>query len=502
MFPTLNFKDNLSNRHNCPKTEGTPSRRGALVFAILILWVSIGVGHAASPGNDDQQVSEGITRLPGILGNNMVLQCDTLVNIWGWDKPDIKIELKSSWGEAVETVSDDAGSWKASIQTPEAGGPYELTIVGTDTIHLSNILMGEVWLCSGQSNMEMPLKGFSSQPIVNSQEELLNADKPEIRFFIVERNRSHVPELDVTGRWEICTPDSIRDFSAVGYFFGRKLLDNLDVPIGLIGSYWGGTVIEAWTDRNFLESRFTEVDLLGPATNPGWGTLYNGMIHPIVSYTIRGTIWYQGETNRFAPEPYERLLPAMIEDWRRKWNQGDFPFYYVQIAPYQYDGCKNIGTALLRESQLKASSLIENAGMVVSLDYGNCKCIHPFEKRPIGERLAYWALKNQYGFSFLQTKGPELKEMRVEGNQAILSFDNALNGIISRFEQLDEFEIAGANKIFYPATAFVNGDSTLTVSAPEVADPVAVRYAFRNCPKATLFNTEGLPASSFRTDDW
>jgi sialate O-acetylesterase len=457
----------------------------------------------ASWGQAGERAAESeFTRLAGIFGDNMVLQREARVNVWGWDMPETRIQLSASWGQTAVATADETGYWKAVIATAEAGGPHVLTIEGTDTVHLRNILLGEVWLASGQSNMEMPMRGFGNQPITDSQRELLNAHKPMIRIFRVDRNRSEVPVRDVRGTWQVGAPETIKEFSAVAYFFADTLLAQLDVPIGVIGSYWGGTVIEAWMSEPVLAGNFADEELFKPGRQPGRSTLYNGMIHPLIPFTKKGAIWYQGESNRNRPQFYRRLFAAMVESWRAEWQQGDFPFYYVQISPYNYDGGNAVGTALLREAQLQALDDIPNAGMVVSLDHGNCICIHPFDKRPIGERLAYWALKHQYGFDFLQAAGPILGEMKIEGNQAILSFDNAPSGIISRYARLDEFQVAGSNRIFYPATAFVNRDGTLTVMAPEVNEPVAVRYAFRNCPEATLFNTEGLPASSFRTDDW
>ena len=472
-----------------------PSRlRLALPFLAAILAL-VGLAQA-QPGG------AGPTRLAGIFGDNMVLQREARVNVWGWDAPGTRIQLSSSWGATAEATADESGYWKAVLETAEAGGPHVLTVEGVDTVHVRNILLGEVWLASGQSNMEMPMRGFGNQPITDSQRELLNANKPMIRTFRVERTRSDEPARELNGTWHVSSPATLKEFSAVAYFFADTLLGQLDVPIGMIGSYWGGTVIEAWMKEEVLAGNFADEELHTPGRQPGRSTLYNGMIHPLIPFTIKGVIWYQGESNRHRPQYYRRLLAAMVESWRTEWRQGDFPFYYVQISPYDYDGRHAVGTALLREAQLQALDDIPNAGMVVSLDYGNCLCIHPFDKRPIGERLAYWALKHQYGFDFLQAAGPVLREMTIEGNQAILSFDNAPNGIISRYERLDEFQIAGSNRIFSPATAFVNRNGTLTVMAPEVTEPVAVRYAFRNCPQATLFNTEGLPASSFRTDDW
>lgn len=471
---------------------------GAACLSWAVVLVANPLVAQIAPETDGQPA----TRLAAIFGDNMVLQSDTNASIWGWDEPGQEIELVPSWGASVRVTTDETGAWRAALATPAAGGPHSMQVQGSSTHQFNNILMGEVWLCSGQSNMEMPMKGFSNQPIVDSQEELLKANKPEIRFFKVARKRSDSPQSEIEGSWQVCTPESIRDFSAVGYFFGDMLQQQLNVPVGLIGSYWGGTVIEAWMDSASLAEGFKEEELRKPGSQPRGSSLYNGMIHPLIPYTIKGVIWYQAESNRSAPQFYQRLLSAMVASWRSLWQQGEFPFYYVQVSPFAYDGAEAVGTALLREAQLKAAEVIPNAGMVVSLDHGNCECIHPFNKKPIGERLAYWALKHQYGYGFLQAEGPTLKEMVIEGNQAVLSFDNAPNGLISRYARLDEFEISGENRNFFPATAYVNANGTVTVSAPEVSKPVAVRYAFRNCPEATLFNTEGLPASSFRTDDW
>lgn len=471
-------------------------RKAHLLCGWLLAVALLAPAAAGVPG------SPGVTRLAAIFGDNMVLQRDARVNVWGWDAPGTRIQLTSTWGGVATATADASGSWKAVLPTAEAGGPHVLTVEGSDTISVGNILLGEVWLASGQSNMEMPMRGFGNQPVTDSQRALLKARQPLIRIFRVGRNRSDEPETELVGTWQVGAPETIKEFSAVAYFFADTLHQQLDVPIGMIGSYWGGTVIEAWMSEQILADNFSDEELHTPGRQPGRSTLYNAMIHPLIPFTLKGVLWYQGESNRNRPHVYRRLLTAMVENWRAEWGQGDFSFYYVQISPFAYEGDHAIGTALLREAQLQALGDIPNAGMVVSLDVGNCLCIHPFDKRPIGERLAYWALKHDYGFAFLQAAGPVLREMTIEGNQAILSFDHAPNGLIFRYAQLGEFQIAGSNRTFFPALAFVNRNGTLTVMAPEVTEPVAVRYAFRNCPEATLFNTEGLPASSFRTDDW
>jgi len=468
------------------------------LLLVLLITGNLVFGHHAAATED-----AGTTKLPSIFGNNMVLQREAVVKVWGWDKPGTEVVLAPSWGSEVKARANDSGYWEAGIQTLGAGGPYELLIQGSDQIKYDNILFGEVWLCSGQSNMEMPVKGFPNQPIVNSREEILKADKPEIRFFIVPRQSTAHRHTDLTGEWIVCSPEFIGEFSAVGYFFGSELYENLDVPIGLIGSYWGGTSAEIWTDTDVLKANFADKDLASPPEDhPQPGSLYKEMIHPIIPFTIKGAIWYQGESNRSRSHLYDKLFSAMVEDWRLKWGQGDFPFYFVQIAPFKYDGADKISSALLREAQLKASQSIPNSGMVVSLDHGNFDIIHPFNKKPIGDRLAYWALNKQYGYDYLLPEGPVYKEMKIEGNTATLFFDNIPNGLIYMKAELDEFEMAGSDKVFHPAKAVVTRESTVQVSSPEVDEPVAVRYAFRNYPKATLLNTEGLPASSFRTDDW
>ena len=476
-------------------------KRARIVHALpLILLLPVCLIFCGSAAADEET---GTTRLPAIFGNNMVLQREAVVKVWGWDKPGAEIVLTPSWGPEVKTVANGSGYWEAGIQTVGAGGSHKLLVKGTDKIEFDNILFGEVWLCSGQSNMEMPVKGFLGQPIVNSYEEILGADKPGIRFFIVERQSTDVPQTDVKGKWIVCRPESIGEFSAVGYFFGSKLHEYLDVPVGLIGSYWGGTSIEVWTDLDTLKANYSDSDFAKNREDRPWpGSLYNGMIHPIIPYTIKGAIWYQGESNRSRANVYDKYLATMVEDWRRKWGQGSFPFYFVQIAPFKYDGADKTSSALLREAQMKASRTIDNCGMVVSLDHGNYDIIHPFNKKPIGERLAYWALGKQYGYDFLQVEGPVFKEMKIEGNTATLQFENVANGVIYMNANLEEFQIAGSDRLFHPAQAVVSKEGAVAVSSAEVAEPVAVRYAFRNFPQATLFNVEGFPASSFRTDDW
>lgn len=646
--------------------------------------------------------------IPSVFSDNMVLQQNTEANFWGKANANATIIISSTWGNTVKTKVKSDGTFIIKLKTPAAGGPYQVSIKTNDTtIIFKNVLIGEVWLCSGQSNMEMPLMGWLPNDFVSySEEEINNAINNNIRLFTVARAVSNIKEFNCIGSWEELTPQTAASFSATAYFFGKKLYDELKVPIGLIHSSWGGTPAEAWTSNkylkslkdfdevlndienskeeliqykswlsshpiinlgndksaskwenlsfedtvcssiNFNDSKWKEMNLpiqwestevgnfdgiiwfrkkikipdswknedlilnLGPVDdmdktyvngilvgsyeregfwqkdrvykvpkelvqsselviavrvidNQGgggiWGTdeklnihpinsnevislsgnwkylpvaeyreqklyvfgvskndfyqkpkmtveisaytpttLYNAMIHPLIPYTIKGAIWYQGESNTGNPKQYTKLFPLMIKNWREDWQLGDFPFYFVQIAPYNYGDQTH--SELLREAQLKTLA-VKNTGMVVTLDIGNPQNVHPANKKDVGERLALWALAKDYdkknSFS-----GPIYKAMKIDHDKIILTFDYAKNGlVIKELNGENNFLIAGEDKIFRKAKVNVEGNK-LIISNDEVKNPVAVRYAFSNTSEATLFNKEGLPASSFRTDDW
>lgn len=445
----------------------------------------------------------GQTQLPGFFSNNMVLQQKEKVSIWGQDLPNTHIRLSGSWGEKATTQSNEEGKWKAQIPTPEAGGPYTLQVTGSQKIILSNVMIGEVWLCSGQSNMRMPVEGFINQPVNNSNEAILDSKNHQIRLFHIKRNASIQPLRDVKGQWTLANPSTVKDFSATAYFFGRKLEESLDVPIGLIHTSWGASRIEAWMGARTL-SDFPTVQI--PRRIPMSKKqkeptlLYNAMLHPFVGYNLKGVIWYQGESNRAEAQKYKKLFPAMIRSWRDQWQQGKFPFYFVQIAPFNY---KKVNSAFLREAQLHTMKTTENTGMAVTLDIAQCNRIHPKEKQKVGERLAYWALSKNYGMNGIAFSGPVYKKMEKTSNGRIkVTFDHATNGLSGFGKKLKGFEIAGEDRVFHPARARINRDKTLSVWSDTVENPVAVRYGFKNCAEATLFNVSGLPASSFRTDEW
>ena len=452
-------------------------------------------------------------KLGSLFTDNMVLQQKADVPLWGWSDAGKNIKVKTSWNsKSYSAKADASGKWLVKVATPTAGGPYEITISDGKAIKLKNVLIGEVWICGGQSNMEMPMKGFKGQPILGSNDAILKSKNSKIRVYTVPR--SSITELQQNSKpsaWKEANPENISNFSATGYYFGRLLNEMLDVPVGLINVSFSGSFVEAWMSPENLR-QFPEVKIPAKgdtikAVSRTPTTLFNGMLYPITGYRIKGAIFYQGESNYERPDRYEEMFPAMVKEWRSLWKQGDFPFYYVQIAPYNYaqlppynKGGK-FNSAYLRDAQRKSQTKISNSAMAVVLDIGEENMIHPANKEAGGKRLALLALANTYGLKGFGFASPMYKSMSVKGNVAIVSFDNASNGLTSFSKELQNFEIAGADKLFHPAKASLNG-SSVSVSSSLVKEPVAVRYAFKDFVVADLFSTEGLPASSFRTDDW
>ncbi len=654
----------------------TPRRAG--LGAVSVLFLAL----VATPP------SLAEVRLPAVIDSNMVLQRQTQAPLWGWADPGEAVQVQASWADQpLETVADEAGHWMVLLDTPDAGGPHEIEISGENDLVLSNVLIGEVWVCSGQSNMEWPMRKTD-----RAQQEIAAADYPDIRLFQVTRAVSTTPRDDCEGTWVECAPESVPEFSAVAYFFGRELHGELDIPIGLIHTSWGGTLCEAWTSEETLatkpyfaqalkqieilrqdpeslggdlpaqrqkwwaavaandpgsaaEGGFTGAEfddsawpaltqpsnwqgtdlanidgvvwfrksvalpaawaeqeltlnlspiddmdtvyfngtriggiedigswnrprsytvpgnlvhagansiavrvvdtgglggMTGPAdamhlhptadasrrislagdwryqqglllkrlpafpTRPAFHAnsptaLFNGMLAPIIPFGMKGAIWYQGESNRGRAYQYRELLPAMIADWRSHWGQGDFPFYYVQIAPFLY-GSDEGEAAELREAQLLTLPT-PNTGMAVTMDIGNPRDIHPTNKQDVGHRLALWALAKDYGFTDLVYSGPLYKNCRLEPKGLRLYFDHVGSGLMCDGADLTHFQIAGPDRKFVPAQAEIQGD-TVFVWSEAVRKPVAVRYGWGAADEPNLFNQEGLPASSFRTDDW
>ncbi|CAZ97658.1 sialate O-acetylesterase [Zobellia galactanivorans] len=450
-------------------------------------------------------VAKAEIKLPALFGDHMVLQQQSNTSIWGSASPGHLVEIKTSWDDKTyKTHADLRGDWRLKIRTPAAGGPYSITISDERTLTLSDVLIGEVWLCSGQSNMFMTLKGNINQPVLGSNKAIATSTNPSLRFFTVERNASLKRLEDFNGEWQNSTPGTAANFSATAYYFGKMLQEVLQVPVGLISSSWGGTAIEPWISEDGLKE-FDWVpepglDAKGKLSQKIPSALFNAMIHPIIGYTIKGAIWYQGESNRKHPKKYGQLLPGLIANWRKELGLGDFPFYYAQIAPYDY-ATPGINSALLREAQYNTLKLTENTGMVCLMDIGEKNCIHPSNKQVGGERFAYQALAQTYEIPGIAYSGPVLKEMTIEGPAVRLTFDHAQHGLNTFGKALTNFKIAGKNKRFYPAHATINWQG-ITLFSAFVKEPVAVRYAFDDFVEGELFNTEGLPASSFRTDDW
>ncbi len=450
--------------------------------------------------------------LPAFISEGMVLQQLTSASLWGKAFPGKTITVRASWNNMnYSTKADSEGRWRIQLKTPQAGGPYFIAFSeGNDSFTLHDVWVGEVWLCSGQSNMEMPMKGFKNQPVEGSNMDILKSKNSQLRLFTVKRHSTLAAQEDVEGEWQTANPVSVSEFSATAYYFGRLLQEILKVPVGLICSSWGGSPIESWMDRGMLQPfpgiklPQTEEDIKEKNRTPT--TLFNGMIAPLVGFAIKGVIWYQGESNYDRYTSYADLLLAMVNGWRTKWNKGVFPFYYCQIAPYDYrlitpHGEEVFNSAYLREAQLKAESRIENSGMAVLLDAGLEKGIHPPKKQIAGERLALLAFAKTYRINGIVSDSPVYKDMTIKGDTAILSFDRAEMWLTAPKGDLKNFKMAGLDKKFYPADAWINR-SKVYVRSKAVKHPVAVRYAFENYVEGDLYGTEGLPVSSFRTDDW
>ncbi len=498
-------------------------------------------------------------RMPKIFTDNMMLQRDLPVRVWGWADAGEAVSVTLA-GKTAATKADKLGQWKIELPALKTGENLELTVKGNNSLTLKNVLIGDIWVCSGQSNMEMGLNGC-----LGFQDDLKAADLPKIRRIKIKLEQSGQPESDAPTAtpWQVCTPETAAGFTAVGFYFARELQQKTGVPIGIIDDNWGGTAIEPWVPteglalvdelkpqylarqaaikayRDQLTKALTGLEgwiaqtrsdlASGIPTRPmpaipaipddGWSRIHNAMVNPIVHFPIKGALWYQGESNGAEGETYYDKMRALIGGWRKQWGQGDFPFYFVQLAPYQAvteDPAGGNGWAKLREAQTK-SLTVPNTGMAVIIDtvpLAERDDIHPKNKYDVGMRLARWALGRDYGQKQLEVSGPLFKALKIEGNKARLAFDHIGTGLMvgkkdgrspaveNKQDKLKRFAIAGADKKWFWADAVIEG-KTVTVSSPEVKEPVAVRYAFEMNPDgANLYNREGLPASPFRTDTW
>jgi len=448
--------------------------------------------------------SNAEVKLPAIFSDNMMLQQNADVVMWGWAKPDSKVTILPSWnGIEYFTISDESGKWKTKIRTPQYGGTYSMVVSDGHPVTIGNILIGEVWLCSGQSNMEMPVKGFVNEPVEGAADALVRSKNNNIRLFRVKRNAQNRPQDDCEGVWVEACPETVREFSAVGYFFGRLVNQVTKVPVGIINASLGGSTIQAWMNPKALENTDYKIPQKDDPIK-SWGStptlLFNAMLNPLIGYNIQGVLWYQGESNQKNPDNYTYLMKKMVEEWRNLWGIGEFPFYFVQIAPYRYNDGGN--SALLREAQLNAADQIPNSEIVINMDAESPLKIHPSKKRQIGERLAYLALAKVYGIAGFPYCSPVLESYEIKGSAIELTFKAPVESKLTSFDkEIKGFSIAGANKYFERAKADISGNK-ITVYSSSVSQPVAVRYAFEGDAQAEVFTRTGLPLSSFRTDNW
>ncbi len=451
-------------------------------------------------------------KLHAMFSEGMVLQRNAKVPVWGTADKGEKVTISIQWettkkkdGKVTkktmeltrETEADKKGRWMVYLNDLPAGGPYKMTVEGSNKITFNDVLVGEVWICSGQSNMEWPLNRTRDW-----QKAAKKAKNPMIRLFRVPKFRSNEPREEfgkdnrapknLPAEWVKPTPENVPNFSAVGYYFGRDLQKALKVPVGLIQCAWGGTAAEEWTSKDVLQKN--KFPKRGRQT-----TLYNGMLKPIQPYAIRGVIWYQGESNAGnigSAKQYLQVFSAMIKNWRADWGGEKFPFLFVQLAPWNRP--KTPSWAFLRESQLKTSQNLKNTGMVVITDYGHPTDIHPVDKEPVGSRLALAARGIAYKEPIVYS-GPVYDEMKIEGNKIRLFFRHVGSGLKAKGKELKGFTIAGKDMKFVPANAKIDG-RTVVVSSDDVMNPVAVRFGWANYPEVNFYNAEGLPATPFRTD--
>lgn len=433
--------------------------------------------------------------LPSIWGDHMVLQQESAVKLWGWANPLEEISITTSWSsDTIKTIAGNHAKWSVKLNTPSAGGPHHITIQGYNSITIEDVLIGEVWLLSGQSNMEWT----SSSGIINGEEEIKKAINNQIRFFTVSKRYSIYPCDDVVGEWLVCTPQTMPYFSAIGYFFGKKINENIKQPVGLISSSWGGTPIETWISEEKVEADKYLLNSAKKISEVPWGPteyggLFNAMIYPILKYTIAGVLWYQGEANTENADDYTYALNALISNWRNDFKN-DFPFYFAQIAPFKdYGGETGVK---IRDAQRRALS-IHSTGMVVTSDIGDTLDIHPQNKIDVGYRFADLALNKTYGMKDFAVSGPLFSIFQIEKNKVIVHFDYH-QGLYCRGKNLSDFELAGENGVWYPAKAKIKNEQVILVSS-KVKEPKNVRFAWRNAATPNLFNGDGLPTSCFIT---
>ena len=507
-----------------------------------------GIGLAGVAALFTTGITEAAVKLPSVFGSHMVLQRDQPVPVWGTADAGEEVTVTFR-DQKVTTKADDQGKWSVKLAALSVGDTAALTVAGSNTITFEDVLVGEVWVCSGQSNMQMAIKGS-----LDSDLEAAATGQPGIRLFQVPNVTALEPQDDVKAEWKTCTPENVPGFSAVAYLFGRQLYETLDVPVGIIQTAWGGTPAESWTERGNLEAdadlkpivetwaeriktynpeeakaqheaaierwraAVVKANVEGkqppqrprdpgnPSTNShNPSVLFNAMIAPLTPYAIKGVIWYQGESNAGRAYQYRKLMPAMIQSWREDWGQGDFPFYQVQLANHKSKTTEpgESEWAELREAQMLAGAAIPNVGAACIIDIGAAKDIHPKDKQNVAKRLARLALVNDYGMKGIVRSGPVYKAMKIEAGKCVVDFDTSGRKLVSYYnEPLIGFAIAGADKKWVWGNAKILDEDSVEVSHPDIQEPVAVRYNWADNPNGTLYSDAYLPTYPFRTDDW
>src|SRR5262245_31985498 len=463
----------------------------------------------------------GDVRLPAIFTDHMVLQQGQKNRVWGFADPGEEVIVTIA-GQRQTAKADSKGKWQLTLDALSVGGPHTLAVTGKNKLAVEDVLVGEVWICSGQSNMQWEVRQANDGDL-----EAKTANFPKIRLISVPIGvGTQEPQDDFKGEWKVCNPENAATFSAVGYFFGRQLHQTLDVPIGLIDDAWGGSACEAWIRRDLLEkdekykpliARWEDIEKNfdaakakakggNPLTgNARPGNIYNGVLKPTIGYGIRGVIWYQGESNAGRAYQYRDMFPLMIQSWRDEWKIGDFSFYWVQLADFQAEKSDpaESGWAELREAQTMTMKKLPNTGEAVIIDLGEGRDIHPRNKQDVAKRLARWALARDYGISNIPYHSPQYKSMEKQGNKIVLSFDHIGGGLYAfDVNQPVGFAIAGSDQKFVWADAKLLSPSKIEVSSDKITDPAAVRYAWADNPICNVYSKEGLPLTPFRTDDW
>ena len=454
--------------------------------------------------------------LPEIISDNAVLQQKSDVKLWGWSKPGRTVTVTPSWSEGksyIAKADKKTGCWEVNVATPGASfTPQSVSFdEGDKPARIDNVLIGEVWFCSGQSNMEMPLRGFWCQPVEGAAQAIAYSGKyPGVRMATVPKRASYTPQDRVEGKWKTSSPSNAAEFSALAYFFATSLSDILDVPVGIISCAYGGSKVEGWMPKSKLD------------TYPGWdmakeqadstineweriGVMYNAMLRPVLGYTVKGFLWNQGESNVGRHDEYPQHQKDMVEIWRQEWGLGELPFYFVELPGWKYGNGEETAAALFRECQHRAAEITPNSGIVCTTDLMypyELEDIHARQKKPIGERLAFMAANRTYGIEGIPSSYPSFKSVDLQGDKAVVHFNNADAGLNPNMN-LPGFEVAGEDRIFYPATATEDWNArTVTVTSDKVSDIKAVRYCFHNFAIGQLKDMNGMPLIPFRTDKW